>query len=217
MKKYLVILLALVLALTMFTACGGASEEPAEGSDSGSAADGSLDPATIKTFEDVFSVADEENSQYAFTDTVYVYAFPYGDDFYRAEAELTEEESNALWELDFEDPEHDAQTEYAAVPEDYYQKVTRIIADHDIQRRCDFSEYNHASGSYDNHELGYYGFGDQTAADGEPDAEGLYLEIYIEYESGRIIHIETGKSSEIDAVRDLILELSDYHHSLFTQ
>ncbi len=122
-----------------------------------------------------------------------------------------------LLRRDTEDPEHDAQTEYAAVPEDYYQKVTRIIADHDIQRRCDFSEYNHASGSYDNHELGYYGFGDQTAADGEPDAEGLYLEIYIEYESGRIIHIETGKSSEIDAVRDLILELSDYHHSLFTQ
>ena len=118
MKKYLVILLALVLALTMFTACGGTSEEPAGGSDSesGSAAEGSLDPATIKTFEDVFSVADEENSQYAFTDTVYVYAFPYGDDYYRAEVELTEEESNALWELDYEDPEHDAKMKEIVSP-----------------------------------------------------------------------------------------------------
>ena len=101
MKRYLVIVLTLILAITMLTSCG--SEPESAGETSG------FDPSTITTFGDIYNVIDAENSQEAYTEHKYVYAFPVGEkDFYRAEADLTDELSEAIWAISFEDEERDA-------------------------------------------------------------------------------------------------------------
>lgn len=137
MKKYLALASALVLAAALLTACGSPKEEaagssaPAAAADTadaaasdtaedadtagtadttGAAASGDFDPAAVKTFGDIFSVIDDENSQTGYTEHTFVYAFPVGDDYYRAETTLSEEASAALWDLEFDDPERDAKT-----------------------------------------------------------------------------------------------------------
>ena len=117
MKKYLALASALVLAAALLTACGSPKEEAAGSSAPANAADttdtaasGEFDPAAVKTFGDIFSVIDDENSQTGYTEHTFVYAFPVGDDYYRAETTLSEEASAALWDLEFDDPERDAKT-----------------------------------------------------------------------------------------------------------
>ena len=100
-------------------------------------------------------------------------------------------------------------------PQDYYARVTAIIAATDLVRNYDFSRYDHRAGNYGNHEAGYYGMGRKTTADNEPDSGSLSLELYMEYASRKRITIETKKPSEIEAMRPIIKQLVDYHESLF--
>ena len=116
MKKFLVLILSLVLAVTMFTACGGSSDEPQGETGSDTETAGDFDPAAVTTFGDVFSVIDSETVQEAYSEKVYVYAFPVGEDYYRAETELSEEDSAALWAVDFEDPDRDAKIKEIVSP-----------------------------------------------------------------------------------------------------
>ena len=100
-------------------------------------------------------------------------------------------------------------------PQDYYARVTAIIAATDLVRNYDFSRYDHRARNYGNHKAGYYGMGSKTTADDEPDSDSLSLTLYMEYASGRRLTIETKKPSEIEAMRPIIRQLVDYHESLF--
>lgn len=105
--------------------------------------------------------------------------------------------------------------EFILFPEDYYERITEIIAGTDLIRRYDFSYYDHEANDLGNHDRGYYGMGKLTTKDEEPDSEDLELSLYLEYESGNRINIETRKASEIEGMRPLISELSAYYDSLF--
>ena len=84
-------------------------------------------------------------------------------------------------------------------------------------RTYDFSYYDRESGNYGNHDEGYFGFGDKTTADGEADSEDLYVDLYVEYESGRRMTIETKKASEIEGLQPLIGDLLAYFEPLFEE
>ena len=104
---------------------------------------------------------------------------------------------------------------YIEFPEDFYEKVTEILAGTDLVRNYMFSYYDHEAGNYGNHDRGYYGMGEMTTADGEADAEDDKLDLYIEFESGRRMNIETRKLSEIQGMKPLLRELMGYFDSLF--
>ena len=99
-------------------------------------------------------------------------------------------------------------------PEDFYETVAGIIEQYQLERRYDFSRFNHNSNSFDQHDLGYFGMGSMGPADGEADSEELSLTLHLKYESGKRINIDTRKESEIEAFRPLLSELSDYFDSL---
>ena len=100
-------------------------------------------------------------------------------------------------------------------PADYYEKLTAIIADSPLERNYVFSYYDRAAGNNGNHDEGYFGWGDKTTADNEPDAEDRAVSIYLEYESGRRINIDTRKRSEIEAMQPLLDRLTAYLDPLF--
>lgn len=122
-----------------------------------------------------------------------------------------------LLNQDFYDPEADPEfvSKYILFPEDYYERVTEIIAGTDLIRHYDFSIRNPETGDLSNHDCGYYGMGDKTTKDHEEDTEGLSLEIYLDYESGKRVRIETSKASEIEAMKPIADALLEYHRSLF--
>lgn len=115
---------------------------------------------------------------------------------------------------------YDAQTledyalDFLLIPKDYYERLTEICAGYGLVRKYDFSYYDHEADNYGNHDEGYFGLGDKTTADHEPDSEDLYLVLYISYESGNSLSIETRKASEIEGIHPLIDELSAYYDSL---
>lgn len=111
--------------------------------------------------------------------------------------------------------EKSVENAYMLFPQDYYARVTAIIAATDLVRNYDFSRYDHRADNYGNHEAGYYGMGRKTTADDEPDSDSLSLELYLEYASGRRLTIETKKPSEIEAMHPIIRQLLDYHETLF--
>lgn len=102
----------------------------------------------------------------------------------------------------------------AAAPYDYFSAVAAIADRHSLVRKYDFSRYDHTAKNYGNHDRGYYGMGAATDAD-EKDADNLSLSIYIKYQSGKTINIDTSKASEAEGMQPLLAELMEYHSSLF--
>ena len=100
------------------------------------------------------------------------------------------------------------------LPDDYYEKVTKILAKYDLVFRYEYSVYNFSSGVYDNHENGYFGFGDRRPDYSEPDSEDDYVDIYVEYDDGGRFGIETQKKSEIEAMQPMLTELIEYHNNI---
>ena len=93
---------------------------------------------------------------------------------------------------------------YILFPEDYYKKVTEIFDGYDLATKYDFSYFEHDSG--------YYGLGDTKTNE---DSDDTSLELYIKYESGRVLNISTKKTSEIEGIKPLLTELFKYYDSLF--
>lgn len=91
------------------------------------------------------------------------------------------------------------------VPDDYYSRIREILRDSGFERSYLFS--------YESHGDGYYGMGSHE--EGEEDAADQLLDIYIEYESGHRINIETKKESEIRGFDALIEALCAYLDPLF--
>lgn len=101
MKKTIAMLLISLMAMSLLTGCGaGGSSSPAAASGAEAA-----DTLPFQTVGDVLSY--EENRQYAYDETSFVYAFELDGTCYRAVAELTPEVSKALNELDILDESHD--------------------------------------------------------------------------------------------------------------
>ncbi len=105
--------------------------------------------------------------------------------------------------------------DYILFPEGYYEKITEILDKYNVVRKYEFSRYDRQENNYGNHDEGYFGWGDKTTADGEKDAEGLRVKMYAEYESGYRFSIETRKASEIEAMKPILGELTEYLDSLF--
>ena len=90
-------------------------------------------------------------------------------------------------------------------PEDYYQNITDILNRYDTTMKYDFS--------YANHGNGFYGF-NADFDENETDIDDM-IDIYIKYESGKILNLETRKASEIEAMKGLLDDLRSYCDSLF--
>lgn len=105
--------------------------------------------------------------------------------------------------------------EQIALPESYFSGLTAILVKYNFSVSYDFSHFNRATGRLDNHEAGYYGMGSRTAVDGEADAENLSLFLYMEYESGRRVIVQTHKASEIEGMKPMLAELLQYNASFF--
>ncbi len=105
--------------------------------------------------------------------------------------------------------------QFILIPEGYLEGVTEILAKYDPVTKYDFSTYDHLEGNFGNHDMGYFGWGDKSAKDGEEDSEELYVDLYAEFGSGKRINIETKKASEIEAMMPMLTELREYYDSLF--
>ena len=105
--------------------------------------------------------------------------------------------------------------EFMLIPDDYYDKITQIIADTDMVRNYDYSFYASTEAGRHYHDMGYYGMGNENAKDDEEDLPDSSLDLYIEYESGKQIRIKTGKESEILGMKPITDKLREYHDSLF--
>lgn len=104
---------------------------------------------------------------------------------------------------------------YCRITKELYEGIRSVIDATDLEKNYNFSFYNRQTGSMDNHDLGYYGMGPLTTADDEPDAENRALSLYMEFESGFSMNIETKKASEIEGMRSLIDALEAYLDPLF--
>ena len=100
------------------------------------------------------------------------------------------------------------------LPDDYYANLTTILSKYDLTLKYDYSRYNYSSGVYDNHENGYFGFGESKPDYSETDSEKDYVDIYVEYDDGDRFSIETKKKSEIAAMQPMLDELIGYHSGI---
>ena len=98
MKKTLSLILVLALMLTALVACGQKTASPAA----------SAAPAEFKTFADILAQQDATNMQYSLGEGMLVYAFELNGVYYRASTAVDEATENAGFDLDYDDPEHDA-------------------------------------------------------------------------------------------------------------
>ncbi|MCR5789069.1 MAG: hypothetical protein K6G83_04195 [Lachnospiraceae bacterium] len=100
------------------------------------------------------------------------------------------------------------------LPDDYYETITQILDRYDVLLKYDYSLFNHESGQVDNHDLGFYGMGDPRPDHGEPDLEDTVFDLYVEYDDGKRINIETKKASELTGMQPMIEELLSLHEFL---
>ena len=119
MKRIVSLLLVLLMAVCMLTACGGSKDEPKEKS-----AGVSVD--SLKTIGDIIEAAPEDLQSAVYEDKV-VYAFKMGDNFYRAIAAISKEDSDAYMKVDFAD-------------EDYQEQQNKIVAPLKIDKIEDLSD-----------------------------------------------------------------------------
>ena len=116
-----------------------------------------------------------------------------------------------------EEKQETVKEHFILFPEGHYEVLTEILDRHDVVLKYDFSRYDRQACDYGNHDEGYYGFGSKTTADGEEDSEDLYVDLYVEYESGRRMTIETRKASEIEGLQPLLEDLQAYLEPLFAE
>ena len=91
---------------------------------------------------------------------------------------------------------------YAPFPADYPDKITRMLSGFDFALKYDFMMFE--------------GAGSGDVSPDEEDPAVPYLEIYIEYEDGRRMSVETSDSGTIRYMRPLTDELTNYLDSLFS-
>ena len=108
MKRVLSLLLVLLMTVCMLTACGGSKDEPKEQS-----AGESVD--SLKTIGDIIEAAPEDIQSAVYEDKV-VYAFKMGDNYYRAIAAISKEDSDAYMKIDYADEDYEEQQNKIVAP-----------------------------------------------------------------------------------------------------
>ena len=111
------------------------------------------------------------------------------------------------WSVWDDDAQQEITREFIVFPEDYYEKITEILAKYDVVLKYDQSWFEHSDG--------YFGMGDESLHEGEEDREDRKIELYAEFESGNRFSIETRKESEIAGLQPMLDELYEYFASLF--
>lgn len=101
MKKILALTLVIVMTALLLAGCGAKSSKDAEKEQSEQADI----TETLKTIGDAVSL-NGENTQYGAYSDVFVYAFELDGKFYRVRADLSEDVSEAIWALEY-DEQHD--------------------------------------------------------------------------------------------------------------
>ena len=105
-----------------------------------------------------------------------------------------------LLEKDVYDMEKEETLEWKFVkfPEDYYERITEIIARYDLS-------------AYDHYSVYYW----MNPAEEEDEPQLAELQLHLKFESGQQIQIDTNNAERIDALRPLLADLAAYHDSLF--
>ncbi|MBQ7688390.1 MAG: hypothetical protein IJT27_04140 [Clostridia bacterium] len=115
MKKALVVLMALILALAVFAACGkqdGGNQD----ADTPASDDATVDVASFKTLGEALALDETGESQSATYEDCYVYVLEQNGTYWRLTAALTADQSAALWELDILDENYNEQLEALISP-----------------------------------------------------------------------------------------------------
>lgn len=99
MKKVLSVLLVILLTLSVLAGCGKTAQPTASAA---------VSVEDCKTMNDVFALENKQNEQTALYGDYFIYAFELDGTYYQAIAEITEDIEDALWALDWADPDHDA-------------------------------------------------------------------------------------------------------------
>ena len=107
MKKLTSLVLILVLSITLLAACSNA--------DNGSGSSETVSVDTLKTIGDVIALNADE-TQSAVYDGKVIYAFRVDDTYYRVWANITPEDEQAYWEIDFMDEDYEEQQQKIVAP-----------------------------------------------------------------------------------------------------
>lgn len=114
MKKHISLIIALTLAVFALAACGGSAGDGNSAETSTSSVSVDL-VDSLKTIGDVINL-DKEEAQTAVYDGNVIYAFKYGDNYYRVRAEISPEDEQKYMDIDFSDEDYEAQQEAIVRP-----------------------------------------------------------------------------------------------------
>ncbi len=123
MKKAIAMLLVCLLALALLAGCAAKTGTENAAESAGTVPD--TDISAFRTLGDVFPY--REDARPGYTETSYVYVFKKDGVYYRATADLTPEQSDALWGLDF-------------LADDYEEKAMTMLAPLEIKTLENLSE-----------------------------------------------------------------------------
>ena len=119
MKKILTLIVALMMTVLTLAGCGSSGGEAADSTEP-------LAVDSLKTIGDVAALEKEEK-QVAVSNGKIVYAFKYGDTYYRVSADLPKDVEQAYMDIDFSD-------------EDYEQQQEDLVKDIEIGKVEDLTE-----------------------------------------------------------------------------
>ena len=106
MKKTVCLILTVMMMLALLAACGqtGGGAEPG----APEAATGTAAIESLETIGDAMGLESAEFRQSSTFNNKFVYAFQLDGTYYRVVASLTDEQQQALFDLDYDDPDYDA-------------------------------------------------------------------------------------------------------------
>ena len=107
MKKYISLLLVMILAMSMLAGCGGSGSD---GSDAESEGSGAASAESFKTFGDIIDSGAENMQTALYPDqNKLVYAFQIGDTYYRATADISKEDADKYMAVDYSEEDYEKQ------------------------------------------------------------------------------------------------------------
>lgn len=106
MKKFIALFLVLIMTMFAAASCGSSGE-------GSGAAPSSIDD--VKTIGDILAL-ESQDTQCAVYENVVVYAFKLGDNYYRAKAAISDEDSQAYFDVDFSEPDYEAKQQAIVAP-----------------------------------------------------------------------------------------------------
>ena len=117
MKKYLALILALAMALSLLAGCSKGITPANNNDNNAPAATGTAAIESFKTIGDVLAATgDSGETQTATTEKYHVRVFKIDNTYYRVIAEAPADVSQAIFDLDYADPDHDKKLDELSSP-----------------------------------------------------------------------------------------------------